>query len=159
MQASNSKKYWLSWYIVTNPLFSTVFIAHFPPHSLLQAIAKNIRTPYSIFFGSITIFQLVDSIWMGGGGCPGCSRHLALQSSQALHLTVTITINIAITISITIAIFSNGNGNGNSVIVLGCARHLAQQSLLQASHGVGEDPQLHTGSQQRRNSPCDKARM
>ena len=53
---------------------------------------------------------------MGGGGCPGCSRHLALQSSQALHFTVTITINIAITIAITITIISNGNGN--SVVVL-----------------------------------------
>ena len=39
---------------------------------------------------------------MGGGGCPGCSCHLALQSSQALPITINITITITITIIVTI---------------------------------------------------------
>ena len=52
---------------------------------------------------TILYFQLVGSFWMGGCGRPGCSRHLALQSSQA-------------------------------------------------SYRLGEDPQLHTGSYQRRNN-------
>ena len=36
-------------------------------------------------FYSETIFQLVGSVWLGGGGCPGGAGHLALQPSKASH--------------------------------------------------------------------------